>query len=209
MPDKLVIVESPAKARTIEKYLGKGYKVLASVGHVRDLPESSDSVDVERDFAPHYQIIPGKEQVIAQLRSSALKSEAVYMATDPDREGEAIAWHIVESIDVPAKIPVHRVTFTEITPNAVRQAIANPRDIDMSLVDAQQALLRRYQLPTQVPAQLTVSALLEVMHRDKKVEAGQLRWALPRAIGSAEIVRGVPIATVQTVLESLVHHEAV
>jgi DNA topoisomerase-1 len=139
MPDKLVIVESPAKARTIEKYLGKGYKVLASVGHVRDLPESSDSVDVEHDFAPHYQIIPGKEQIIAQLRSSALKSEAVYMATDPDREGEAIAWHIVESIDVPAKIPVHRVTFTEITPNAVRQAIANPRDIDMSLVDAQQA----------------------------------------------------------------------
>lgn len=139
MPDKLVIVESPAKARTIEKYLGKGYKVLASVGHVRDLPDSGDSIDVENDFTPHYQIIPGKEQIIAQLRSSARKSDAVYMATDPDREGEAIAWHIVEALDVPAKIPVHRVTFTEITPNAVRQAIANPRDIDMSLVDAQQA----------------------------------------------------------------------
>ncbi|MEY2845104.1 MAG: hypothetical protein RL076_650 [Chloroflexota bacterium] len=139
MPDKLVIVESPAKAKTIGKYLGAGYRVLASVGHVRDLPEGNESIDVEHDFAPTYVIMPEKEQVVSQLRTSARGASAVYMATDPDREGEAIAWHIVQAINIPKKTPIHRVTFTEITPNAVKQAIAQPRDIDMSLVDAQQA----------------------------------------------------------------------
>lgn len=139
MPDKLVIVESPAKAKTIEKYLGTGYRVLASVGHVRDLPEESESIDVAHDFAPTYAVMPDKEQVVAQLRSNARTASAVYMATDPDREGEAIAWHIVQAINIPKKTPIHRVTFTEITPNAVKQAIDHPRDIDMSLVDAQQA----------------------------------------------------------------------
>ncbi|NBU65059.1 MAG: DUF885 family protein [Chloroflexia bacterium] len=139
MPDKLVIVESPAKAKTIEKYLGSGYKVLASVGHVRDLPESNESIDVDNDFTPTYVIMPDKEQVVTQLRNSARTASAVYMATDPDREGEAIAWHIVQAINIPKKTPVHRVSFSEITPNAVKQAIANPRDIDMALVDAQQA----------------------------------------------------------------------
>jgi DNA topoisomerase-1 len=137
MPDKLVIVESPAKAKTIGKYLGAGYRVLASVGHVRDLPEGNESIDVEHDFAPTYVIMPEKEQVVSQLRTSARGASAVYMATD--REGEAIAWHIVQAINIPKKTPIHRVTFTEITPNAVKQAIAQPRDIDMSLVDAQQA----------------------------------------------------------------------
>ncbi|MFN5059693.1 MAG: type I DNA topoisomerase [Chloroflexota bacterium] len=139
MPDKLVIVESPAKAKTIEKYLGKGYRVLASVGHVRDLPEKSEGIDVDNNFAPTYEIMEDKEHVVAQLRSNARTADAVYMATDPDREGEAIAWHIVQAINIPKKTPVHRVTFTEITPNAVKQAIANPRTIDMDLVDAQQA----------------------------------------------------------------------
>jgi DNA topoisomerase-1 len=139
MPDKLVIVESPAKAKTIGKYLGAGYRVLASVGHVRDLPEGNESIDVEHDFAPTYVIMPDKEQVVSQLRTSARAASAVYMATDPDREGEAIAWHIVQAINIPKKTPIHRVTFTEITPNAVKQAIERPRDIDMSLVDAQQA----------------------------------------------------------------------
>jgi DNA topoisomerase-1 len=91
------------------------------------------------DFTPTYIIMPDKEHVVAQLRSSARTASAVYMATDPDREGEAIAWHIVQAISIPKKTPVHRVSFSEITPNAVRQAIANPRDIDMALVDAQQA----------------------------------------------------------------------
>jgi DNA topoisomerase-1 len=139
MSDKLVIVESPAKAKTIGKYLGAGYRVLASVGHVRDLPEGNESIDVEHDFAPTYVIMPDKEQVVSQLRTSARAASAVYMATDPDREGEAIAWHIVQAINIPKKTPIHRVTFTEITPNAVKQAIERPRDIDMSLVDAQQA----------------------------------------------------------------------
>jgi DNA topoisomerase-1 len=139
MPDKLVIVESPAKAKTIEKYLGKGYRVLASVGHVRDLPEKSEGIDVDNNFTPTYEIMEDKEHVVAQLRSNARTADAVYMATDPDREGEAIAWHIVQAINIPKKTPVHRVTFTEITPNAVKQAIANPRVIDMDLVDAQQA----------------------------------------------------------------------
>jgi DNA topoisomerase-1 len=139
MPDKLVIVESPAKAKTIEKYLGKGYRVLASVGHVRDLPEKSEGIDVDNNFTPTYEIMEDKEHVVAQLRSNARTADAVYMATDPDREGEAIAWHIVQAINIPKKTPVHRVTFTEITPNAVKQAIDNPRTIDMDLVDAQQA----------------------------------------------------------------------
>ena len=139
MPDKLVIVESPAKAKTIEKYLGKGYRVLASVGHVRDLPEKSEGIDVDNNFTPTYEIMEDKEHVVAQLRSNARTADAVYMATDPDREGEAIAWHIVQAINIPKKTPVHRVTFTEITPNAVKQAIDNPRTIDMALVDAQQA----------------------------------------------------------------------
>jgi DNA topoisomerase-1 len=139
MSDKLVIVESPAKAKTIEKYLGKGYTVIASIGHVRDLPKQESAIDIANNYLANYIVMPGKERVIADLRAAARKASAVYMATDPDREGEAIAWHIVESISVPRKIPVHRVTFTEITPNAVRAAMDHPRTIDMDLVNAQQA----------------------------------------------------------------------
>ncbi|MCS6842278.1 MAG: type I DNA topoisomerase [Roseiflexus sp.] len=139
MGEKLVIVESPAKARTIQKYLGPGYRVEASMGHVRDLPKSDLGVDLDADFAPVYEIAPGKEKIVASLRKSIRQADAVYLATDPDREGEAIAWHITEATKIPRDKPVYRVVFTEITPNAVRSAMASPRDIDRRLVDAQQA----------------------------------------------------------------------
>jgi len=139
MGEKLVIVESPAKARTIQKYLGQGYRVEASMGHVRDLPKSDLGVDLDANFTPIYEISPGKEKIIAALRKSIRQADAVYLATDPDREGEAIAWHITEAAKIPRGKPVYRVVFTEITPSAVRSAMASPRDIDRRLVDAQQA----------------------------------------------------------------------
>jgi DNA topoisomerase I len=138
MAEKLVIVESPAKAKTIQKYLGRGFRVEASMGHVRDLPKSDLGVDVERGFAPVYEVSKGKEKVVASLKKSIRQAEAVYLATDPDREGEAIAWHITQAAGVKGK-PVYRVEFSEITRNAVQQAIAHPRQIDNNLVDAQQA----------------------------------------------------------------------
>jgi hypothetical protein len=138
MAEKLVIVESPAKAKTIQKYLGRGFRVEASMGHVRDLPKSDLGVDVERGFAPVYEVSKGKEKVVASLRKSIRQADAVYLATDPDREGEAIAWHITQAAGVKGK-PVYRVEFSEITRNAVQQAIAHPRQIDGNLVDAQQA----------------------------------------------------------------------
>ncbi len=134
----LVIVESPAKARTIEKYLGTGYKVVASMGHLRDLPKSTLGVDVEHDFQPDYRPVKGREDVIEDLQSRSKKAQTVYLATDPDREGEAISWHLKELLDLPDD-KARRVTFNEITKNVVREGIANPRDIDQDLVDAQQA----------------------------------------------------------------------
>ena len=135
----LVIVESPAKAKTIGKYLGPGYEVLASMGHVRDLPKSKMGVDLDSgDFTPHYQPIPGKEEVIQTLKQAANQSEQVYLATDPDREGEAISWHLKELLDLPDG-KTSRVTFNEITKKVVTESIAAPRDIDQNLVDAQQA----------------------------------------------------------------------
>lgn len=139
MADKLVIVESPAKAKTIQKYLGRGFRVEASMGHVRDLPKSDLGVDVDGDFVPVYEIAKGKEKVVAALKKSIRAAEAVYLATDPDREGEAIAWHITQAAGIPRGMPIHRVVFSEITRNAVQQAIAHPRQIDHNLVDAQQA----------------------------------------------------------------------
>jgi DNA topoisomerase I len=134
----LVIVESPSKARTIAKYLGPGYRVQASMGHVRDLPKSKLGVDVEHDFTPQYLVSKDKTQVVKDLKSSVQGAGQVFLATDPDREGEAIAWHLVEAT-TPDPARVHRVVFHEITPGAVRAAMANPRAIDMRLVDAQQA----------------------------------------------------------------------
>ncbi len=135
---KLVIVESPAKARTIEHYLGTDYKVKASVGHVRDLLKSGLSVDVEHDFEPTYRISNDKRDVVKELREAAARAREVYLATDPDREGEAIAWHLVEAVGIEAE-QVRRVVFHEITREAILAAFAAPRQIDMDLVNAQQA----------------------------------------------------------------------
>ena len=135
---KLVIVESPAKARTIGKFLGKEYKVEATLGHVRDLLKSRLSVDVENDFEPTYRIPNDKRKAVERIKKQVKKAAELYLATDPDREGEAIAWHLVEVIDVGER-PVRRVVFHEITEKAVAEAFANHRDIDMQRVDAQQA----------------------------------------------------------------------
>ena len=134
----LVIVESPAKAKTIGRYLGEGYQVKASMGHVRDLPKSKIGVDIDAGFVPDYQPIKGKEEVIDDLRSAAAGSENIYLATDPDREGEAISWHLKELLEIPDEKP-YRVTFNEITKRVIRESIAAPRPIDQDLVDAQQA----------------------------------------------------------------------
>lgn len=134
----LVIVESPAKARTIEKYLGHSYKVVASKGHVRDLPKSKMGVDIENDYEPHYISIRGKGDTIKELRSAAKKAKKVYLAADPDREGESIAWHLSHILDLDPNDD-NRVVFHEITKDAVKESFKHPRNIDMDLVDAQQA----------------------------------------------------------------------
>jgi DNA topoisomerase-1 len=137
MAKTLLIVESPAKARTISGYLGKDYEVLASVGHVRDLPKSNkDAVDIEGGFVPRYVVSPDKREVIERIGAAAKKADEIYLATDPDREGEAIAWHIKEAIGL--KKP-KRVVFHEITKAAVEEAIAHPRAIDENLRYAQEA----------------------------------------------------------------------
>jgi len=134
----LVIVESPAKARTIEKYLGSNYSVVASMGHLRDLPKSTMGVDIENGFEPDYQPVKGRENVIEDLRKRSQSANIVYLATDPDREGEAISWHLKELLELPDE-KARRVTFNEITKKTVTESIAVPRDIDQDLVDAQQA----------------------------------------------------------------------
>lgn len=135
---KLVIVESPAKAKTVGRFLGKGFVVRASVGHVRDLLRSELSVDVENDFKPKYRVPNEKRTVVKELKALAKEAEQIYLATDPDREGEAIAWHLLEAAEIDPSL-THRVVFHEITEGAINEAFANPRDIYMNLVDAQQA----------------------------------------------------------------------
>jgi DNA topoisomerase I len=133
----LVIVESPAKAKTIEKYLGTGFTVRSSIGHVRDLPKSNkDAVDIEGGFIPKYIISPGKEKVISDLRKEAKKVDEVLLASDPDREGEAIAWHVAELIKSENK-NLKRIVFHEITEDAVKEALRHPRTIDENLKEAQ------------------------------------------------------------------------
>ncbi|MGN1015931.1 MAG: type I DNA topoisomerase [Faecousia sp.] len=134
----LVIVESPSKAKTIGNYLGNEYTVKASMGHLRDLPKSKMGVDLEHDFTPQYQPVRGKEELIRELKKAASQADTVYLATDPDREGEAISWHLKELLNLPDE-KTHRVTFNEITKKVVQDSIAHPRDIDYNLVDAQQA----------------------------------------------------------------------
>ena len=134
----LVIVESPTKAKTIERYLGKNFKVVASKGHLRDLPKSKMGVDIEHNYEPHYISIRGKGDLIKSLKKEAAKADAVYLASDPDREGEAIAWHLAHLLGLDLNAPI-RVEFNEITKDAIKEAFKNPRKIDMDLVDAQQA----------------------------------------------------------------------
>ncbi|MEK5098098.1 MULTISPECIES: type I DNA topoisomerase [Bacillus] len=138
MSEYLVIVESPAKAKTIERYLGKKYKVKASMGHVRDLPKSQMGVDIERNFEPKYITIRGKGPVLKDLKTAAKKAKKVYLAADPDREGEAIAWHLAHSLDLDLNSDC-RVVFNEITKDAIKDSFKHPRMINMDLVDAQQA----------------------------------------------------------------------
>ena len=138
MAKSLVIVESPAKAKTINKYLGTDYIVDASVGHVKDLPKNGLSIDIEAGFVPTYETIRGKEDVVARLRSLASRCDRVFIATDPDREGEAIASHIAEEI-VAKNRNIRRVVFNEITKSGVTNAMKAPRDIDRPMVEAQEA----------------------------------------------------------------------
>src|SRR5919112_4511419 len=135
----LVIVESPTKAKTIGKYLGSGYDVKATVGHLRDLPTRELGVDVDNGFEPKYVTIKGKTKTLAELKKAAKTASTIYLATDPDREGEAIAWHVADQIVTGDRVPVHRVLFEEITRAAVVAAMKAPRDIDEKKVEAQQA----------------------------------------------------------------------
>src|SRR5215216_1858471 len=132
----LVIVESPTKAKTIGKYLGSGYDVKATVGHLRDLPTRELGVDVDRDFEPKYVTIKGKTKTLSDLKKAAKLASAIYLATDPDREGEAIAWHVADQLK--ATVPTHRILFHEITKDAIQEALKDPGEIDDRKVDAQQ-----------------------------------------------------------------------
>src|ERR1051326_3964168 len=138
MPKNLVIVESPAKAKTIGKFLGEEYIVKSSVGHIRDLPKKDMGVDIKKNFEPVYEISPDKKQVVNELRKLAKDSSVVWLATDEDREGEAISWHLVEALGLSEK-KTRRIVYHEITKTAIQEAFANPRLIDRNLVDAQQA----------------------------------------------------------------------
>jgi DNA topoisomerase-1 len=138
MANYLVIVESPAKACTIKKFLGQGYEVKACMGHIKDLPQKDLGVDVDDEFRPHYTVIKGKGKVIKELRTAAKKADAIYLAPDPDREGEAIAWHVAQELAVDEK-KIHRILFNEITKKAISTAVQKPRSINMDLVNAQQA----------------------------------------------------------------------
>ncbi len=134
----LIIVESPSKAKTLKNYLGSGYNIVASKGHIRDLPAARLSVDVKHDFAPKYSIVKGKEKLVKELKSAVSESDRVYLATDPDREGEAISWHLAEILGLDLE-QANRVTFNEITKTGVKNGMANPRKVDIDLVNAQQA----------------------------------------------------------------------
>ena len=138
MPKLLVIVESPAKAKTIKRFLGKDYDVEASMGHIRDLPSSNIAVDIEHDFEPEYEVPEEKQTVVKKLKAALKEADDLWIATDEDREGEAIGWHLCEVLKEDAKT-VNRIVFHEITETAIKEAIAHPGTIDMKLVDAQQA----------------------------------------------------------------------
>jgi DNA topoisomerase-1 len=138
MAKNLVIVESPAKAKTIEGYLGKDFVVKSSMGHIRDLAKGNESVDIENDFAPKYEVSASSKKVVTELKSLAKKAEMVWLATDEDREGEAISWHLMEALGLQAE-QTKRIVFSEITKPAILKAIESPRQVDIDLVNAQQA----------------------------------------------------------------------
>jgi DNA topoisomerase I len=202
---KLVIVESPAKAKTIEKYLGRGYEVRASLGHVRDLPKSRLGVDIDADFAPHYLIPREKSARVKELKARVRQADEVILATDPDREGEAIAWHLLESIDVGDR-PVRRVEFHEITKAAVLAAMKNPRAIDYKQVNAQQArrILDRlvgYQISPLLwkkvqrglsAGRVQSAALRMIVEREREVEAFDPveYWSIEADLDKRVAVRG-------------------
>jgi len=179
---KLVIVESPAKARTVGKFLGAGYRVRASIGHIRDLPEKQMGVDIENNFRPHYVITPKKKDVVKELKELASHASEVYLATDPDREGEAIAWHLAAALDQAiANKPLHRVEFHEITRDAIEHAFAHPRQINQQLVDAQQArrILDRI-------VGYTISPLLRKKINTKNLSAGRVQSVAVRLVVERE-----------------------
>src|SRR4026209_2911328 len=138
MAKALVVVESPAKAKTINKYLGRDYKVVASMGHIRDLPKSKLGVDIENDFAEEYESLESRKKVLKELRDAAKDATDIYVATDPDREGEAIGWHLKEELKG-RKRKIHRLTFNEITKKAIQEGTKNPGAIDEKIVDEQRA----------------------------------------------------------------------
>jgi DNA topoisomerase-1 len=177
-----VIVESPAKARTVGKFLGRGYLVKASIGHIRDLPANRLGVDVEHDFRPHYVVTPKKREVVKELKELAGNATEIFLATDPDREGEAISWHLKETLarDIAGK-PVHRVEFHEITRDAIDRAFANPRAINQQLVDAQQA---RRVLDRLVG--YTISPLLRKKINTKNLSAGRVQSVAVRLVVERE-----------------------
>lgn len=179
---KMVIVESPTKARTMGRFLGSGFDVEASVGHIRDLPQNRMGVDIEHDFAPRYVIPAGKADVVKRLQSKAARASQVYLASDPDREGEAIAWHLAEALERQLHgIPVHRVEFHEITQEAIREAFSHPREIDRQRVDAQQArrILDRV-------VGYTLSPLLREKIGRKNLSAGRVQSVALRLICERE-----------------------
>lgn len=179
MAKNLVIVESPTKVKTIKKFLGSNYSVAASNGHVRDFPKSQFGIDVEHDFEPKYITIRGKGELLASLRKEVKKADKVYLATDPDREGEAISWHLANALNLePNKM--RRITFNEITKNAVKSSLKNPREIDMDLVDAQQA---RRMLDRMVGYQIS-PLLWEKVKRG--LSAGRVQSVVLRLIGDRE-----------------------
>src|SRR3982750_1054452 len=139
MAKSLVVVESPAKAKTINKYLGRNYKVIASMGHVRDLPKSKLGVDIEEDFEPSYEVIASRKKVLKELKDAAKESDDIFIATDPDREGEAIGWHLAEELGAGNRKKIRRLMFNEITKKGVLAALDHPTSINKQMVDAQQA----------------------------------------------------------------------
>ncbi len=184
VPKSLVIVESPAKAKTINKFLGSDFEVTASMGHIRDLPTRELGVDVDKEFEPTYVSTPDKEKTINQLKKLAKKCDTIYLAPDPDREGEAISWHLAEVLQSKSKdIQIHRVTFNEITKQAVRNAIENPSDIDMALVNAQQA---RRILDRLVGYKISPMLTRQVTRNNQSLSAGRVQSVALRLICERE-----------------------